>query len=419
MSRRKTLFIFTKHYPFGTAEQYIADEQEYLAEKFEQLVFVPCEVFEEKQMNTRREIPGSAEILLLNQKTISSRSKSRKWGEMLSVFFGEWFRAENKRWFWKERKRYISVLAHQAACATTFGELLNTDYKDAQCCFYTYWIHNSTVMLGLMKRRGDISDYVTRGHSIDLYDWAWTTTKTVGHKVLPFYNFNIHQAPGIFPVSDHGELFLRKKFPQFADKIKSFHLGVPDCGNNPFDATCIFTVVSCGNMHLSKGIHRIPALLELMGMPVRWIHFGNDGNGTEQVHAEIQKLSPQVKVDLRGFTPNAEIKSFYSKETIHLFLSLSEVEGVPVSIMEAISFGIPVLGTEVYGTPEVANEKTGFSVPYSSTPEFLASIVKKFAGDHSAQLQIRRSAKEYFTTNFLASHNYRTFASELLLHLNP
>ena len=414
----KVLFLFTKNYPYGTQEQYIADEQNHLSAKFDKVIFVPCELFSEKQMEVKREIPSNAEILLINQETLKARKPKAHFSEFLSVFFGEWMRAENKSWFWKERKRYASVLRHQSACASYFADLLEYKYRNQEKCFYAYWIHNSAIMLGLMKKRGAIKDYIVRGHSIDLYDWDWTPTKTVGLKVLPFYNFNIASAGAIYPISNHGEKFLKNKFPRYSEKIKSFHLGVPDCGTNQFDASAVFTIVTCGATSFAKGIHRVPAVLSLLKFPVLWIHFGNEGNVTDRVKKEVASLPANVRVELRGFTPNAEIKKLYATETVHLFLNLSEVEGVPVSIMEAISFGIPVIGTDVYGTSEVANENTGWSVPYEVSTGELAGLISTFAGDHSLQEKLRKSSKQYFLQNFLASTNYEAFTQELFRHLN-
>ncbi len=412
------LFVFTKHYPFGTAEQYIADEQEYLAEAFAKIVFVPCEVFGEKQMQHVRPIPANADILLLNQEAAVAPRGKRRWRELAAVFFGEWKTARNKTWFWKERKRYLSVLVHQSRCADVLTRLLDTKYAGMRHCFYTYWIHNSTIMLGLMKRRGTIRDFVSRGHSIDLYDWDWTSTRTAGLKVLPFHNFNIASTPFICPISLHGERFLKNKFPQYAHKIKAFRLGVHDCGNNPYDPSAVFTIVSCGGVTFSKGIHRIPGVLELLDFPVRWVHFGSDGNATELVQAAIKKLGPGREAVLRGYTPNAEIKTFYATQPVNLFISLSEVEGIPVSIMEAISFGIPVLATEVYGTPEVANSETGFCVPYESNPETIAALIRGLHNDPVRQQALRKQAKVFFRNNFYAPDNYRSFASGLLRHLD-
>ncbi|NCO54621.1 MAG: glycosyltransferase, partial [Bacteroidetes bacterium] len=47
---------------------------------------------------------------------------------------------------------------------------------------------------------------------------------------------------------------------------------------------------------------------------------------------------------------------------VDLFINVSESEGIPVSIMEALSAGIPVIATNVGGTNEIVNNDVGFLI---------------------------------------------------------
>lgn len=415
---KTTLFVFTKLYPFGRGEQYIADEQPYLAEKFDRIVFVPCEVFSMDQQKEARPVPANAEVLLLNDEVAKARKGSRHALQLAGVFFREWSRVPEKIWFWKERKRYLSVLFHQSRSADVLNRLLETKYAGSRHCFYAYWIHNSSIMLGLMKKRNMINEFVMRGHSIDLYDWDWTPTRTSGLKVLPFHYFNIEMASWIFPISVHGEQFLKKKFPQYREKIKAYRLGVPESKLNPADETAVFTIVTCGRVLYTKGIHKIPEILRLLKFPVRWVHFGGDGNASEVVNRSIATLPGTVTVELRGHTPNQRIKQFYTEETVHLFVGLSEVEGIPVSIMEAISAGIPVLASNVYGTPEVANEETGICIPYETPLDEVAALITQLHDDQPRLRALRKSAHEFYRKAFHAPTNYQRFCEELNRHFH-
>ena len=44
---------------------------------------------------------------------------------------------------------------------------------------------------------------------------------------------------------------------------------------------------------------------------------------------------------------------YYKNNIIDIFINLSASEGIPVSIMDAISFGIPCIATNVGGTGEI------------------------------------------------------------------
>lgn len=58
-----------------------------------------------------------------------------------------------------------------------------------------------------------------------------------------------------------------------------------------------------------------------------------------------------------------------------LFVNMSLSEGIPVSIMEAISFGIPIIATNVGGNAEIVNDETGVLIPVNIDQ---AALMKQF-----------------------------------------
>ena len=60
-----------------------------------------------------------------------------------------------------------------------------------------------------------------------------------------------------------------------------------------------------------------------------------------------------------GMVNSELIMSYYVNKQIDLFINVSNSEGVPVSIMEAMSAGIPILATNVGGTSEIVNNNNG------------------------------------------------------------
>ena len=407
--RKNVLFIFTKHFPYGTSEQYLVEELPYLEQKFDKIVFIPAENFDSTNL-VQRPLPSNCEVLLLNEVATKAKTPLRM-REVFAVFLGEWWRCRNKSWFWKERKRYKSVLLHQSHLASVLSGILTAKYQDYNPFFYAYWIHNSSIMLGLMKRRGAIDKFICRGHSIDLYEWDWVLTRYI--KILPFYNFIIRNVDHVYAISKHGAAYLKERFPAMAIKFSFSRLGVQNQGINPFHDEAKFTIVSCSNFSDNKGVANIAEVISKMKTTVRWIHFG-DGEGKEKVEKVMRESPKNVSVELRGFVPNEAIRMFYHTETVHLVINLSEAEGIPVSLMEAISFGIPVLATAVYGNPEVANENTGFSVPFPTETGIIASLIDEFAGNKKLQSQKRMAARNYFLSHFSASVNFKAFATELL-----
>ena len=63
----------------------------------------------------------------------------------------------------------------------------------------------------------------------------------------------------------------------------------------------------------------------------------------------------QDDVFFAGALSQEEVFSFYRCNHVDLFVNVSEAEGIPISIMEALSFGIPCVATRVGGNPEIVH----------------------------------------------------------------
>ena len=86
---------------------------------------------------------------------------------------------------------------------------------------------------------------------------------------------------------------------------------------------------------------------------------------------------------------------------------------MPFSIVEAISFGIPVIATDVGGTNEIVNQTTGILIDKNFKPIQLAKIVDDFS------LQNKKYSSEvirnFWLENFHSEKNYNKFIKQLFL----
>ena len=64
-----------------------------------------------------------------------------------------------------------------------------------------------------------------------------------------------------------------------------------------------------------------------------------------------------IEFEFKAQQPSDAILQFYRETPISLFCNLSYAEGIPVSMMEAAMFGIPLLATDTFGNPEIANNE--------------------------------------------------------------
>lgn len=242
---------------------------------------------------------------------------------------------------------------------------------------YAFWGMGSGLALPWLR---GVSARVVRLHGYDLYE------RRSPHRYLPYRRFYLRRADRILTVSEDGQRHISAEYADIAPEldIRVSRLGVPGpdaVTRRPAGSPRL--IVSCSAITELKRVGLIlDALLTLPGVtperPVRWVHFGT-GPGFEELEERAKRLPAGLSVDLRGQTPNDEITSFYRDTRVDVFVNASTAEGVPVSIMEAIAYGIPTVATAVGGTPEIVGEELGSGelVDADAAPEAIARTIRE------------------------------------------
>jgi glycosyltransferase involved in cell wall biosynthesis len=137
-----------------------------------------------------------------------------------------------------------------------------------------------------------------------------------------------------------------------------------------------------------------------------WIHLG-DGWCFETLKNHVNKPS-LLQVQLPGRFSQDEIRTFYREKEITCFISLSTNEGLPVSMMEAMAFGIPVVSTVVGGCAEIVTPETGVLLPKKYTHEDVIKAVNICAQKFAAP-EARKRIQDFIRQHFDAEKNYQKF----------
>jgi glycosyltransferase involved in cell wall biosynthesis len=171
----------------------------------------------------------------------------------------------------------------------------------------------------------------------------------------------------------------------------------------------VFFICSCSALTNIKRVERIINVIsEIKGFKINWVHFGSGPNEVELLKYAKEKLSSHT-FEFKGNTKNKHILEFYANNFIDLFINLSDSEGIPVSIMEAQSFGIPVLATNVGGTNEIVNDLNGFLINPAISDIEIAEIIKlNFNKDLTNK---RIESRNNWNKNYNAENNYINFCS--------
>lgn len=153
-------------------------------------------------------------------------------------------------------------------------------------------------------------------------------------------------------------------------------------------------------------------VLERLPENYSWVHFGG-GSDLETLKSKAASMGLKERVDLKGFVTNEDFFVYLSETPVLLFISLSKNEGLPYSMMEAISFGIPLLSTDVGGCSEICNSSTGLIIPKDFNLEEVVENIYRIERSHLNSLSGRKQIKNFWDNNFKANKNYFEFYNEI------
>ena len=174
-------------------------------------------------------------------------------------------------------------------------------------------------------------------------------------------------------------------------------------------------MVSCSNVVPVKRLDLIiAALKEITNVRVIWTHFG-DGILLNEIKKLAKQLPENIETDFRGNLKNSDLMKVYEKEQFDLFINVSSSEGIPVSIMEAMSFGIPCIATDVGGTKEIVTDGYNGRLLRSdfNNADFVEAINWYLKMDKDTVYNLRKNVYSFWEGKYNAETNYSEFVKEL------
>jgi glycosyltransferase involved in cell wall biosynthesis len=83
-----------------------------------------------------------------------------------------------------------------------------------------------------------------------------------------------------------------------------------------------------------------------------------------------------------------------------MFVMSSKREGVPVSLLEAMAYGLPIVATRVGGIPEVLADGVEGTLCKPGDPAGLAQAIAALVDDDSQRIAFARSARKRAERNY-------------------
>jgi glycosyltransferase involved in cell wall biosynthesis len=190
-------------------------------------------------------------------------------------------------------------------------------------------------------------------------------------------------------VSQSSRIFISKYFWMNFDDIKVINYGVPIPGIlnrlSARDRILVdhdaFTILQVASLEERKGQSILLRAMDIVRGSKPEIKFSLlfVGSGPDRDRLAVESSSGNLAGVVRFCGQQEDVSDYYAASD--LFLLPSKKEAFPISILEAMSHGLPVIASEVDGIPEqIQHGETGFLVPYGDVVE-LAACILRVVGD--------------------------------------
>jgi glycosyltransferase involved in cell wall biosynthesis len=415
MTNQPYLVLLTSQFPYHNRETFLETEITYLGDHFEKIFIFPHET-QPNYLSSKRNLPSNVEALPI-QFDINFKFKFRALGGLFDVRF------------WKETifiikdptikfskatisTALISLVKAKVIKAAIKRKLHTRQIQLSDCFYYSYWWDDAALALSLLKHKEKELKCVTRTHGGDLYLFR----NSINY--LPYKKYTYKKFDQIYFISQDGLTYLKDKLRCKLENAQVSRLGVKKSKahllNKDYES---FALLSCSSVIPVKRVELIlSALSFIKDLHIKWYHIGDGPYYNELIESSklILDDNPNIEFIPLGRVKNHLIQSKMYEIGPSIFINVSESEGIPVSIMEAFSVGIPAIATDVGGVREIVNSTNGYLLPKNSTPEEIANAIRSFF-ELSRKEKEMMSKNAYYTweSDYNAEKNYRTFIKDL------
>lgn len=385
---KRTIHLFTDTYPLGWAEPFLEQELKALAEVFEQIIIYP--LYPQEGI---RKVPSNVQV---EKPLISFDPKNKKALLLKGVFNTAPFlfavKEFNDRRVWKSTKRLWIFFTYLLTFRAIFKNgcrlrKISKAMKKKDLCYF-YWGDKSVMTLRFMKRfKAEFPFTLVKFHGSDLFEEA--------KGYLPFRSFIFPNIDLAICTTEYSIKYLTSRYPSHQPKsIMLSRLGTAPHDYKRIEPTGTFNFASCSNIIELKRVDYIAnAVMDVAKkhpeQNFAWTHFG-EGNEKDNIIALCENHPQNLSITFTGRVSNEEVLKHYAEHRTDLFLHASRSEGACIVVMEALSFGIPVISTSVGGIPELVTSKEGALLPADLKPGQMTKAIE----NHLSLSEVEKEEKE-------------------------
>lgn len=224
------------------------------------------------------------------------------------------------------------------------------------------------------------------------HSWAFTDGAPLLRKILmiPLEKFLAKFTDKIICVSNFDKGIALKYKIAKEEKLKVIYNGVPNRELRDLSKKDTFKIVSVIRLDYPK----LPELLiksfasiNNSNLELSIIGYGNKIN---QINSLIKELGLSDKIKVLNSLNKEDVIQHLSNSD--LFILTSKHEGLPITILEAMSVGLPVIASNVGGIKEEINKSCGYLI--ENNEESIKKAILKIISDNFLYLDMSKNAWE-------------------------
>lgn len=389
----KRLYLFTATYPYDGAETFLEDEILFLKEVFDSITIIPM-----NGVILTRNVPTGCEVL-----SPVERIGFRRY---FNIFIPNKASIPYIREFFKKRV-YTSLtrikkwlISYRVTCNLIRDKRIQSILKKltSEDVCYSYWGGGEIALVSLFYKSN--AKFISRFHG----EWDLWEESSGGYS--PYRDRIAEKLDLAAFISQKGLDYFVHKY--YTKRAAVFPLGSFDKGVCEKSRDGVLRVVSCSSVYPLKRVPLIFESLNSSSLTIEWTHIGGGVQFDELRKIINDNKRDGLIVNLTGQLSHDNVTSFYQSHHVDLFINLSTNEGVPVSIMEAISFDIPVIATNVGATSEIVCDETGILLDENPSPKDVTDAIESIYNNIGTI-----HPRVFWQNHYNADNNYKLFANTI------
>ena len=225
-------------------------------------------------------------------------------------------------------------------------------------------------------------------------------------------------------ISEHGKNMLLEIIGEkYRDKVLVIHMGV-DCdiaAQTSLEKKEDSTIALPANLYPVKGHKYLIDACSILRDENRKYrcYFYGEGFLRKELENYIEQKRLGDFIEMPGMVPHGKLMEMYRTGQIDAVVLPSintedgAHEGIPVSLMEAMSYGIPVVSTDTGGIPELIGDGSGIMVKEKDS-EAIAQAIRRLMLDENYRKQVGERGKSKIASDFNITKNAKELLSGFL-----